>query len=204
MTKLNSNPIPSAKDLPNLNPAERELIGLEHVLADFAETFAQSAKRWELLIYPTVILFGIMASSGFYLIYSLTKDMHTLSRHMDPLMADNMGAMAANMATLSTDIRTMTVKIESISTNIQTMDGHIAQMDHTMVGVHDTMVGVHDTLDAMSVKLDTLSPMLNNIAQMSQAMRGMNWSTGTMSRDMSQINQNVGRPMTFINRFMPW
>ena len=46
--------------------------------------------------------------------------------------------------------------------------------------------------------------MLLNIAEMNQSMKGMTMSTGTMSRDLWQMNQSIGRPFNFMNQFIPW
>ncbi len=194
-TKEPKGPIPDTDS--TISPAEAELIGLEHVLSDFAKSFQSAAKRWELLVYPALLVFGIMGISGFYLIYSLTKDMHRLSSYIDPLMAENMSKMADRITALSTNIDSMTVQIERIATDIDEVSSHIAQMD-------DTITKVNDHMGDISRKLDPMEPILANMIEMNKSMRGMTWSTGVMSRDMSQMNYNVGRPMSFMNKFMPW
>lgn len=190
------SPIPPNADS-TLSPAEAELVGLEHVLADFAKSFQSAAKRWELLVYPALLVFGIMGVSGFYLIYSLTKDMHTMASYIDPLMAENMGKMADRITALSLNIDSMTLQIEHIASDIDRVSDHIAHMDATVVEVNSHM-------DEISKKLDPMEPILANMIEMNKSMRGMTWSTGVMSRDMSQMNYNVGRPMSFMNKFMPW
>ncbi|HBE93260.1 MAG TPA: hypothetical protein DDW55_12345, partial [Gammaproteobacteria bacterium] len=62
------------------------LLGLEYVLSDFTKQFQRSARRWELMAYPAMVVFGLLAISGFWLIYSLTKDMNKMSDSMDPNM----------------------------------------------------------------------------------------------------------------------
>lgn len=39
---------------------------------------------------------------------------------------------------------------------------------------------------------------------MNESMKAMTMNTGVMSRDMGVMNDNVGRPMSFMNSFAPW
>ena len=149
------------------------LVGLEKVLTHFVESFEASAqrweqlvypfvrsfgdstKRWERMIYPSIFVFGIMGVSGFWLIYSLTSDVHELAVNVDPKMERNLALMAENMSQLS-------------------------------------------------AKLDTLPPLLIRISEMNESMKAMTVNTGFMSRDMGVMNQNIGRPLSFMNSFSPW
>ena len=66
---------------------QTELHGLEKALTKFSDQFASSARRWELLIYPSMLIFSLLAASGFYLIFSLTQDMRILARHVEMQVA---------------------------------------------------------------------------------------------------------------------
>ena len=60
------NPSPAEAD----EVAEPEALAkLEIALTHFAQTFEASAKRWERMVYPAIIIFGILGISGFWLIY---------------------------------------------------------------------------------------------------------------------------------------
>ena len=50
----------------------------------FVTVFAAAARRWELVVYPALLAFVILAAYGFFLIYTLSKDMHLLASGMDP------------------------------------------------------------------------------------------------------------------------
>ena len=50
----------------------------------FVRSFEKSARRWELIIYPAMLAFVILAAYGFFLIYTLSKDVHFLASSMDP------------------------------------------------------------------------------------------------------------------------
>ena len=77
------------------------------------------------------------------------------------------------------------------------MQGHISHLDASILLMQQDV-------GKISTKLDTLSPLLLNIAEMNQAMKAMTANTAFMSRDMGMMNQNVGRPMSFMNQFAPW
>jgi len=173
------------------NDAESEgLANLEKALTHFALTFESSARRWERMVYPAIIVFGIMSLSGFWLIYSLTSDVHELATNVDPKMERNLARMSENLSTLSENVGVMTDEVGD-------MKGHLARLDSSILLMQQDM-------SIISTKLDTLSPLLFNIAEMNQAMKAMTANTAFMSRDMGMMNQNVGRPMSFMNEFAPW
>lgn len=180
-------PSPAAKDPTDTSA---ELHGLEKALTKFSDQFAASAKRWELLIYPSMFIFSMLAVSGFYLIFSLTQDIRILAQNVDPKMAAHMDLMSDNISQLAKNIDTMRGAIQTMNTSVVNIDGNIASVTSDM--------------GAISGKMDALDPMLINIADMNASMRLMTASTGFMSRDMSQMNSNISRPMSFMNSFTPW
>ncbi len=152
----------------------------------FARSFEASAKRWELVVYPSLFAFIILAAYGFFLIYSLTQDMHVLAKSIDPQMSQHMSQMSSHIATLSVSIELMSEDIERMTSEVE----------------------------VMSTKLNALEPMLVNMSEMNRNMHAMAMNTGVMtmntgamtrntsamSRDMSQM----GRPLSFMNFFTPW
>lgn len=141
--------------------------------------FESSARRWELIVYPSLFAFIILAAYGFYLVYSLAKDVHYLAISVDShmtVLAGNMQSVSENMGQMTANVRTMTV-----------------------------------SLDAIDKKVGTLEPMLVNIGSMDDAIKSITAATHTMSAathnmqyDMQRMNHNIGRPMSFLNAFMPW
>ena len=166
------------------------LVNLENALTHFAKTFEASAKRWERVVYPAIMVLGILGISGFWLIYSLTSDVHELASNVDPKMERNLAQISTDLSTLSNNIAVMTGEVSAMRT-------HIAQLDSTIVVIQEDMRQI-------STKLDTLPHILINIADMNQAMKAMTANTAFMSRDMGMMNQNVGRPLNFMNSFSPW
>jgi hypothetical protein len=137
-----------------------------------SQAFETSARRWELIVYPTLFAFIILAAYGFYLVFSLAKDVHYLAISVDSnmtVLASNMQAISDNVGQMSANVRTMAVSVESISRDVS-----------------------------------TLEPMLTSMETMDQAIQSMTYSTSNMRDDMRLMNHNIGRPMSFMNWFMPW
>lgn len=137
-----------------------------------SQAFETSAKRWELIVYPSLFAFIILAAYGFYLVFSLAKDIHYLAISVD----SNMTVLASNM--------------QSISDNVGQMSANVRSM----------AVGV----DSMARDVGTLQPMLASIQTMDRTMQSMTLNTSVMRDDMSTMNRSIGRPMQFMNWFMPW
>jgi len=166
------------------------LATLEIALTHFTKTFEASARRWERVVYPGIVVLGLLGISGFWLIYSLTRDVHQLASHVDPKMERNLATMSDNLATLSGNVGVMTDEVSEMKTYIANLDSSILVMQEDMSHI--------------STKLDTLPHLLFNISEMNQTMKAMTANTAYMSRDMGMMNQNVGRPMSFMNSFSPW
>jgi methyl-accepting chemotaxis protein len=200
---------PSESQQPKVGEASTEggetvIVANEVALERFARAFETSARRWELVVYPALFAFIILAGYGFFLIFSLTQDMHTLAERMDPRMSQHMGIMSDRMTELSTDISSMSQRIDQMTVHIDEMRGDTASMTQTMTGMSTDMA-------AMSSKMDALAPMLANMTSMNENMQAMNsgiqamtGNTAVMTRDMGAMSHNFARPMSFMNSFFPW
>ncbi len=96
--------------------------------------FETSARRWELIVYPSLFAFIILAAYGFYLVYSLAKDVHYLAISVDSnmtVLSSNMQAVSENMSHLTANVRTMTTHIESIDNKVATLEPMLTNM-HSM------------------------------------------------------------------------
>ncbi len=174
----------------NLSPEQKAMVKLEITLTNFFRSFDRSMSRWERMIYPMLVVVGILGLSGFYLIYNVTRDMHQLTQQVDPRMEVNLQSMSTYMGQLSENISTMTQQITVLVERVDRMENHIAAMD----GNIGTLA-----LDVGDMKRN-VGVMTGNVAEMSHAMRAMTVNTGVMSRDINQM----GRPMDLMNKFTPW
>ncbi|MCB1736250.1 MAG: hypothetical protein H6981_05050 [Gammaproteobacteria bacterium] len=145
----------------------------------FLNTFERSAKRWEIVVYPALFAFILLAAYGFFLIYSLSMDMRAMANSIDPNMGVHMAAMSENLNKMTTHVSVMTGQVQSMAAN----------MDH------------------MAVKMDNvenLEPMLGELKNMNGTMRAMTVNVDMMRHDVAGMSSNVSRPMSIINKMMPW
>jgi methyl-accepting chemotaxis protein len=177
-------------DMKGLSPEQKAMVKLEITLTQFFKSFNSSITRWERLVYPSLLVMAVLGLSGFYLIYHVTQDMHTLTRYIDPRMEVNLDAMSKHMADLSKNISTMTDQISIMVEKMDSMELHIRQMDGNIGSMSADIAEVEESVQTMT----------GNIFEMNQSMRNMTLNTGVMSRDINQM----GRPMDFMNPFTPW
>ncbi len=137
--------------------------------------FETSARRWELIVYPTLFAFILLAAYGFYLIFSLAKDVHFLALSVDKnmsVMSSNVMTMTDSVGQLSANVRTMAVSVDSMAQDVRTLEPMLTSMD-----------SMEESMKAMTVSTHYIQ----------RDMRVMN----------NNIH-DVSRPMTMWNNFVPW
>ncbi len=156
-------------------------------LERLANTFDSSAKRWEMVVYPSLFAFVLLAGYGFFLIYRLTHDIAVLSQsvtHMAVIVSDVMPRM-------SNDLTRMTGSVDNMTGNIAGMSGDIEGMTTEIV--------------SMSGQMNSLTPMSKNIQSMTSNLGSMNRSVYGMQRDMHGMNRTVSSgPFGMMNDVMPF
>jgi len=163
----------------------RELFPEGDAMDRFVSVFEASARRWELVMYPAMLAFVILAAYGFFLIYSLSKDISTMAQGMDPEMGKHLGHISESVIYLSENVRTMTRRVYHMSGSVETMA---------------------DRMEA----LEYLEPMLTNMHSMNLSMESMNQNMSTMTLSMDAMRYDMSdmsysmRPMDRMNNFMLW
>ena len=165
--------------------APREMFPEGDAMDRFVRAFESSARRWELVIYPAMLAFVVLAGYGFFLIYSLSKDISTLARGMDPEMGKHLSHISESVIYLSENVRTMTRRVYHMSESVETMADRMVSLEH-------------------------LEPMLINMQGMNASMGGMNQNMSNMNMSMDAMRYDMGdmshsmRPMGRMNSIMPW
>jgi hypothetical protein len=99
----------------------------EHHMERLATTFESSARRWEMIVYPSLFAFIVLASYGFFLIYSLTHDVASLARNVSVLtqsidhMVVNMDSISGNMASISGDLNKINGSMNTMNDSTRSM-----------------------------------------------------------------------------------
>ncbi len=90
---------------------------VEHVLSEslneLTKTFTASTRRWEMIVFPAMFAFIILAAYGFFLIYSLTEDV---------------GSIASEMKSINHTMQAVVVNMERQTLTIQEMNGYVRNM----------------------------------------------------------------------------
>lgn len=108
-------------------------------LERLATAFMASARRWELVVYPSLFAFIILAGYGFYLIYSLTQDAHAI--------AEDMTQISRQMETVSRNMVLMT----------QLMDNQSSAMNEMVVSMRGMNVSMNQMRYDMSIMNQSVS-----------------------------------------------
>jgi methyl-accepting chemotaxis protein len=145
----------------------------------FLNTFERSAKRWEMIVYPGMFGFILLAGYGFFLIYNLTNDMKTIAGSLDPTMGLHMSSFDESMQSLTANIGNMTARVEDMSSELKTMSGKMNNLD---------------AMPTITVQLE----------QMNQSVGMMSANFDMVRRDMAMMNHSISKPMSMMNNFMPW
>ena len=123
-------------------------------LERLADTFDQSARRWEMVVYPTLFAFILLAGYGFFLIYRLTQDMHVLSESVTrmativsdatPKVIRDMSAMSGNMDDITQQMNSlppMNQNLANITNSMATMNRSVYGMQRDIGGMNRTVSG---------------------------------------------------------------
>lgn len=119
-------------------------------LDQLSKAFMASARRWEMIVYPSLVAFIVLAGYGFFLIYSLTMDASRI--------ADDMGEIATQMDSISKNMVVMTQTVDSQSMAMNEMVVHMRGMNMSMGQMrHDFAVLNHSVARPMSF-MNTFMP----------------------------------------------
>lgn len=159
------------------------ILELESELQEFEKKADATTKRLQILVYPAMIAFIILASFGFYLIYSLTSDVNRMAdtiSHMSNSIDRNMDSISGTMVHMSGKMDTLADSTHSMSTDVGSMSANVGTMSNNTV------------------------KMVNGISGLRSATYDMAASTNNMQRDMWSLNKNISTPLSFMNNFLPW
>jgi methyl-accepting chemotaxis protein len=144
-------------------------------ISDFAldrlsHVFESSAKRWELVVYPSLLAFIVLAAYGFYLVFSLTRDVHQLAYTVNTnltAMTSDMKSISDNMGQISATVRSMSVNVDAMAHDMSTLGPmltSIVNMDQSMQAMtHNTTV-IRDDMSAMNHNIGRPMHFMNSFA----------------------------------------
>jgi prefoldin subunit 5 len=194
--------------------ANDRLLSEHDVLCTLVTALVQGNRRWQLVVFPALFAFVLLASYGFYLIYNLVEDVDKMASSVHL----NLGFMTERMTQISLNLDALTGSVRDISVNLDDLTGTVTAMNANVVTIAEQIRTLPPMLQAIT-DVDT------HIASMDESMQWLNTNVGTMSTsiqtmnnqmaamtqatqhisgNVSGLNQNIGRPMNFMNNLMPW
>ncbi len=153
---------------------------------ELAKTMTKGIRRWEKVIYPMMIGFVILAIYGFYLIYNVTKDMHSIT--------NNMMSMTRAVVTMT---NTMNQKMNQIDHQMGAINIHMDKMTQHMAAIPKMTGNIKEMTQA-------IHGMNSSIGYMNQYVYSMVRSTSDMSSNLGELNDNISAPMKSMNNVVPW
>ncbi len=133
------------------------LEGGAECMGRLADSFEASARRWELIVYPSMIAFILLASYGFYLIYNLTHDISDVSksvREMTASVTEDLGEISGKM----TQIADATAYMQPMSKDIRTLSGNIHEMNTSVSHMQYNMWQLNRNVSAPFNMVDKIMP----------------------------------------------
>lgn len=140
----------------------------------FTRNFAESSRRWEMVVYPSLFAFIVLAAYGFFLVYSLSHDIHNMTKEVQKLTL-TVGAMLDDM--------------DLVAANMQAVSGTMDQVSRKM-----------DTLQPMLRSVESLD---RSAQSMSVSTHAMGHQIGFMNAHMWHMNQHF-TPRGMMTNFMRW
>lgn len=121
----------SNPELANKSRAESMEDCMGKSLDELSKAFMASAKRWEMIVYPSLFAFILLAAYGFFLIYSLTNNISRVADDMSDI-TKSMSHIVVQMDTISKNMVVMTQTIDSQSASMKEMTYHMRGMNVSM------------------------------------------------------------------------
>ncbi|VAW79351.1 hypothetical protein MNBD_GAMMA13-250 [hydrothermal vent metagenome] len=151
-------------------------------MSQFARSFEASARRWELVVYPSMLAFIVLAAYGFFLIYKLTNDIGMITVQMSDIQH--------SMVNINKNFSSTTNNMNTVARNMVKMSGYMRQISQD----------IKQQNAAMGAIVITLREMNDSVNSMSHTMYEIRYDTHSMGQNL----ENVSGPMRFMNDFVPW
>lgn len=108
---------------------------VEHILSEslneLTRTFTASTRRWEIVVFPAMFAFIILAIYGFFLINSLTQDVGSIAREMNSINGTMQGVVV--------NMERQTLSIQEMNGYVRNMDVSISQMTHEVAVMNNSI-----------------------------------------------------------------
>ena len=153
----------------------------------------RSSRRWEKMVFPAVIAFILLAGYGFFLVYSVTRDMSTIAQTIEvdfrsdvTSIRDDISDMVEQVQVMQETILTMSVKMDPLQ-EMGPMVAEIKQLDESVGKISGSVENMDQT-----------------VVSMNDSMSSLDDSMYYMGRDVDDMNDSFSSPTKMFKRMMPW
>lgn len=152
-----------------------------------------SSRRWEKMVFPAMIAFILLAGYGFFLVFSVTRDMSMIAQFMDKKLREDMLHISESVSTMSQHVEGMRKSVAAISyqmeplQDLRPMLAEIQKLDDSLGRINGTMSSMDESVDGMN-----------------HSMTSLDDSMYYMGKDVDDMNDSFSSPVKMVKRFMPW
>lgn len=153
----------------------------------------RGSRRWEKMVFPTLIAFILLAGYGFFLVYSVTRDMSIIAQTIEEdfrgdvlHIRNDISKMVENVDKMQHTIASISVKIEPL----QEMGPLLAEIKNLDESVNEISSSVNS--------------MDQSVVSMNNSMGNLDDSMYNMGRDVDDMNDSFSSPTKMMRRMVPW
>ena len=161
-------------------------------------------KKWEKLFIPALMFFTLIAILGYYVIYSITVDMRTLAKSMDPKMEYHMATMSKGVVEISSYMKDMKQSVYKMNQSISKMNTHLGTIKNDFSVVSGQVKLMASSMHSMNKEIRTLTPMVKNIHNMNNILSHIERSLKHITQDVRRLSINIDKPMNIMNSVPFW
>jgi len=153
----------------------------------------RSSRRWEKMVFPAMIAFLLLAGYGFFMVYSMTRDMSIIAQTIEVdfrqdvvHIRNDINAMVAQVEMMQETMAAMSVKMDPLQ-EFGPLLAEIKELD--------------DSVGRISGSVDNMD---QSVVSMNDSMNNLDDSMYYMGRDVGDMNDSFSSPTKMFKRMMPW
>lgn len=129
---------------------------------EYLEKATVAMRTVRLIVYAGMTGFVVLAFYGFFLIYRLTTDVHSMVGESQK-MTQQMQAMTRSMANMNSNITTMAADIDGMAVNMGEMNATMANMSSSVARMQQAVTLMQHSARNLD---QTVSPMMGTLNNM--------------------------------------
>ena len=183
------------------------LLSEHDVLCRLVTALVQSNRRWQIVMFPLLFGFSLLAGYAFYLVINLVQDIDTMARAVEVnlgFMSERMAQISRNLDGLTGSVRDISVNLDDLTGTVTSMNGKLETLPPMLDSIRDVNIHIGSVDQAVRSLDSRMGTMNQTLHIMNENMARVTAATQHISGNVSGLNQSIGRPMNFMNSIMPW